>query len=311
VILVPASLRERIEAVTGVAPRSLDTVGPGRSNLVGGMTVGDRRLVVKAAQRREKRADVQREDAVLALLADVPAVPKRVGSLIDDEWSVLVMEHIGGEAGLDCLPAGPPAAKRRAADQLVVLLAASIRAVHALAPGPVSTVDMQRLGLEMDRRMNATADALRADSHGLLEHDREIVVEALADRVHNRGVAFLHGDPGLHNMLIRTADSPTSPALGAATLVDWEMAGFGNPLHDVAWATWTLRHRGVGPIALASFHDTYGSTVLKAMGWTDSVGHRIVSAQMGALLIRTRQDSVERTVWQERITAHIAAGPAE
>jgi aminoglycoside phosphotransferase (APT) family kinase protein len=305
-ILVPPSLRERIEALTGLAPRSLETVGPGRSNLVGGMTFDGRRVVVKAAQRPEKRADVQREDAVLGLLADVPGVPVRIASLIDDEWSVLLMEHIEGTAGLDCLPVGPPANKRRAADQLAALLAASIRAVHALAPGPVSTPDMQRLGLELDGRMNATADALRADSFGLGENETETVIDALTDRIHGRGVAFLHGDPGLHNMLIHPKDTQTSPNFGTVTMVDWELAGFGNPLHDVAWATWTLRNRGVGPMALASFQETYGSTVLKAMGWTEAVCHRIVSAQMAALLIRTRPDSVERTVWQERIAAHLA-----
>jgi aminoglycoside phosphotransferase (APT) family kinase protein len=308
-ILVPPSLRERIEALTGVAPRTLDAVGPGRSNLVGGVAVDGRMLVVKAAQRREKRADVQREDAVLALLSDVPSAPKRIGSLIDDEWSVLITEHLGGTAGTDVLPAGPPAARRRIGDQLALMLAALIRSVHALAPGPVPTSEMKRLGLEMDQRMAETADVLLADSHGLRPTDVEAVADALTDRIHARGVAFLHGDPGLHNTVIVKGLEPTNPTVGSGTLVDWEMAGYGNPLHDVAWATWTLRHRGVGPLAIASFLDAYGSTVLTAMGWSEQVAHQIISAQMGTLLIRTRPDSPERTVWLERIGAHLEAAP--
>ncbi len=53
---------------------------PGHSNLVGAITADDRSVVVKAAQRPIKRADVVRESVVLRLMEDTGVAPVHLAS---------------------------------------------------------------------------------------------------------------------------------------------------------------------------------------------------------------------------------------
>lgn len=299
-ILVPAALRERIQALTGVSPRSLEPIGPGHSNLVGAIRLDDRQVVVKAARRPMKRADVVRESVVLRLLDGVGVAPTHVASSVDDDWAVLVMERVPGVVALDRLAA---AARAPLTQRLAGMLGAALRTVHESAPSPVSDADVARLGLSIERRVHETAAALRADGCGLPPELMGPVLSTLEDRAHARGLAFLHGDPGMHNALL--VEGP-GRAAGVISLVDWEHAGFGNPLHDVSWAVWTMRHRNFGDAAIEAFANAYGPGVLRAIGWDAATSRTLVGAQMACLLVRTAEGSPERAVWLDRIGALLA-----
>jgi aminoglycoside phosphotransferase (APT) family kinase protein len=296
-ILVPAALRDRINSLIGTSPRSLEPIGPGHSNLVGATAFEDRTVVIKAAQRMMKRADVVRESVVLRLLEDTGIAPIHLASSFDDEWAVLVMERVEGEIALQRLATAKPAGAQR----LATGLGAALRAVHSAAPGPVSEADMVRLGLSIERRMQETAELLAEDRHGLEPEVVPAVLESLGHRVHQRGVAFLHGDPGLHNCLVPELKS--TKLVSPLRLVDWEHSGFGNPLHDISWAAWTLQHRGLGDRAIDAFIDSYGRTILAGIGWDAATAKTMVGAQMACLLVRTAEGSPERTIWLERINA--------
>lgn len=311
-ILVPSALRDRIQALIGTAPRSLEPIGPGHSNLVGATPFEDRSVVIKAAQRQMKRADVVRESVVLRLMEDTGVAPIHLASSVDDEWAVLVMERIDGIVALDRLGQSPKAATML---RLAAMLGGALRSVHATTPGPVPDADIARLGLSIERRMHDTAEVLRSDRCGLQPEVIPTVFSALEHRVHGRGVAFLHGDPGVHNALLLPTRSegggaPTKLAAtrlkgldGTMRLVDWEHAGYGNPLHDISWAVWTMRHRGFNDQAIDAFTDSYGQSVLRGIGWDATTAKTLVCAQMACLLVRTLDGATERTIWIERINA--------
>jgi aminoglycoside phosphotransferase (APT) family kinase protein len=311
VILVPGGLRDRIQALLGTSPRSLEAVGPGHSNLVGATPFEDRSVVVKAAQRAIKRADIVRESVVLRLMEDTGVAPVHLASSVDDEWAVLVMERIDGTVALHRLQPSTKAKTAATTSRLASMLGSALCAVHATAPGPVSSADMTRLGLSIERRMADAADMLRQDRCGLPAELLAPVFASLEDPAHARGVAFLHGDPGVHNAVIvaprpngpEPPDAPTriKGLAGTMRLVDWEHAGYGNPLHDISWAVWTMRRRGFDDAAIDAFTSAYGEPVLRGIGWDAPTAKTLVCAQMACLLVRTLEGAPERGIWLERI----------
>lgn len=301
------------------------TVG-GFSNLTFSALVGDGRVVVKAANNELKRADLRREAAMLGRVAaeETLRVPNIRAHADVEDWTVLVLDWVDGEPGLNVLqagqsgagvtvvggPRGPilPATKTRtgtarrsdgrddASPETIDLvrcgavLGKLLQAVHQTAPQPLSG----HLAMLSDRNAHLRE---RLDSLGFEGETLEVLRNALSSPILDRGVALVHGDFGFHNCLWNLQTG------SVASLIDWEFSGWGNPLADVAWTWWTLSFRRIGPDAIDTFLRNYGHFALRALGWSNDVVRVLVTAQMAHLLARTEPGSSGRREWLRRLDA--------
>jgi aminoglycoside phosphotransferase (APT) family kinase protein len=288
-IMLPPGLADRVEALLGLRIRSAEAAVGGHSNLV--FSVND--VVVKAANLPMKRADVAREIELLWKLDGLGcASPTVVGSHVDDEWVVLATIKSAGTPGTVLL--GDLLANRQRATAFGTLMGRLLRSVHGCAPHPISGELYERVGLLAD-------SAVRLNSLGIAPKVRDTLLSAIHDPVHQRGVAFLHGDPGLHNVLLELSSESATNGLRIAALVDWELGGWGNPLSDVSWLFWTMSFRGYAEAAWPAFADAYGDWALRAIGWNDVSVLSSILGQMALLLTRTDSGTAVRDIWLSRI----------
>ena len=198
---------------------------------------GNARWILRRAPRHVNVAgahDVLREYEILDAIKDEPVAIARP-ILACDDASVFgapfyVMERINGSAILTHVPeqwAGKPETHGRALEELVDALVA----IHA--------VDWRACGLG---HLAHTGDYLphqitRWSAQLASYESRELPVAARvadwlgANPPADQPSALCHGDYKLDNVLF----APESPPRLAA-VVDWEMAGIGDPLVDLAWA---------------------------------------------------------------------------
>ncbi len=301
-VLVPGPLAERVQAILGQPIRSATAAVGGHSNFV--FIVGD--AIVKAASAPIKRADVAREIQLIRAIDGLGcSAPTMIGSSVDDEWSVLATIKSAGTPGpvnLSQLQADPSAAAG-----FGTLMGRLLRTVHGCAPHPASGALFERTGLLADA--GARLGGLEISSF-----TQATLAAAIAHPVHAQGVAFLHGDPGLHNVMLDIEHNHDGTRLRIAALVDWELGGWGNALSDLSWLYWTLWFRGLDAHAWPSFVDTYGPWALRALGWSAESVRACVLGQMAVLLVRTDASTAVRDVWLDRInsleTMHIPDVPA-
>lgn len=281
-VVVPRPVRAYLDGI-GEVGRIRPTVG-GFSNTTFTTTLDGRAVVVKANSDETKRADLRREAAVLRYLADteIPA-PVLVASGHDvgddgDRWSIVVVEAIDAEAGMSVVQRGDEVDLAHGAVQIGRLL----RAVHELPLSPVDVPD--DVGLELNSRWSTDRRAVA----GLLETNTGLTHPAL--RV---GVTLVHGDAGFHNTLWREGE--------LVALIDWEFAGYGNPLADAAWVWWTMTFRRLPSSVWEAFVDGYRTERLLLLGWAPEVIAEFLRAQMFSLLARTADGSSARKEWLRRI----------
>ncbi|NTU83387.1 MAG: phosphotransferase, partial [Chloroflexales bacterium] len=108
----------------------------------------------------------------------------------------------------------------------------------------------------------------------------------------------VHGDAGLHNIL-------WGPA--GLALLDWELAGWGDPRLDLAWVAWTIRFRGL-PVALwDALLAGYGRERATALGLDEEVLRALALGQVAALLARAagRAKAWEEWLRRTRWTLHL------
>jgi aminoglycoside phosphotransferase (APT) family kinase protein len=281
-VVVPRPVRAYLEGL-GTIGRVRPTVG-GFSNTTFTTTLDGRPVVVKANSDETKRADLRREAAVLTYLADTaipaPVLVANAHDIGDDEdrWSIVVVEAIEAEAGMSMVQRGDEIDLTHGARQIGRLLGA----VHEL---PLSPVDVRDdVGLELSARWSTDRRAVA----GLVETNTGLIHPAL--RV---GVTLVHGDAGFHNTLWREGT--------LVGLIDWEFAGYGNPLADAAWVWWTMAFRRLPAAVWEAFADGYGAERLLLLGWTPEVISEFLRAQMFSLLARTLPESSARKEWLRRL----------
>lgn len=290
-VMVPASLAERVEAILGHPVRAATATIGGHSNFV--FVVGD--SIVKAASAEVKRADVTREIELLRNLDGLGcSAPTLIGSSVDDEWAVLATVRSSGSPGpvhLVQLQADPASAA-----VFGTLMGRLLRTVHGCAPHPAAGLLFERAGLLGDARRRLEGMTVPATVV-------ERLAEAIDHPVHGHGVALLHGDPGLHNVMLDIETDRAGTRLRIAAFIDWELGGWGNALSDLSWLYWTLWFRGLLDAAWPSFVETYGPWALRALGWGSEPVRACVLSQMAVLLVRTDAATAVRDVWLDRIAA--------
>jgi len=197
----------------------------------------DARWILRRAPRHANVAtahDVLREYRILDAIKDEP-VPIARPIISCDDPSVFgapffVMHRIDGSAILSHVPeqwAETPELHGRALEELVDALVA----IHAVDWRAQGLGDLAHEGEYLPRQIARWLAQLASyESRELLAAVR--VSEWLdAHRPPDQPSALVHGDYKLDNVLF----APESPPRLAA-VVDWEMAGIGDPLVDLAWA---------------------------------------------------------------------------
>jgi aminoglycoside phosphotransferase (APT) family kinase protein len=263
-------------AVADVAP----TFG-GFSNLTLAATLGGRPVVIKAAEAPLKRADLRWEAGMLGLLAGAGLpIPELLALEEDAAWSVEVLAAIVGENGLrfysgDLAELAPVYAA-------LGRLLASVHRLPPAAPAPhfrlwehTRPVLEQLPALGLEPALHTTlADAL---THPAWQP---------------QALRLVHGDAGLHNLLWRN---------GVAALLDWEWAGWGNPLLDLGWIYWTTRLRNAPADAWPAFLEGYAAyPELRALDATPAALRALVLGQIACILLRAQDRPEARQEWLRR-----------
>jgi aminoglycoside phosphotransferase (APT) family kinase protein len=178
--------------------------------------------------------DVLREYKILDAIKDEPvAIARPIVSC--DDASVFgapffVMERIDGSAILTHVPeqwATTPESHGRALEELIDALVA----IHAVDWRACGLGDLAHRGEYLPHQITRWLAQLASYDGRELSTAARIAAWLDRHRPPDQPSALCHGDYKLDNVLF----APESPPRLAA-VVDWEMAGIGDPLVDLAWA---------------------------------------------------------------------------
>ncbi len=274
--LLPPDLERLIADHLGVAPTDLAPTFGGFSNLTLRAELVGRPCVIKAATTPAKRADVQREaDLLPALHAAGLPVPEPLAFVADTTWTVSITAALPGQNGLQVLSEVPA--------QLPLVFKAlgrTLAAVHA-APPPAAHPD-----LDFALRV-ASAQASLADS--AISPDLAIALDAaLAYPVWSTTSGLVHGDSGLHNLLWGAE---------GLWLLDWEWAGSGPTLLDLAWLRWTMAWRALPAELWSAFLNGYGRL---PAALDDATQLALTLGQIGLILVRAADQPAAHAEWLHR-----------
>ncbi|MCM3923630.1 phosphotransferase family protein [Frankia sp. AiPs1] len=202
----------------------------------------------------------------------------------------LVMERCAGTAAIGPLHRDRWYVEHRA--ELAAWFAATLAAIHA-ADVPADILDgrpdpARVAGRELARWSGELRATPQAQTAVL---DRALAWLAANPPPPPARVTLLHGDYRTGNILHGHGDGGPS---GLRTVLDWEMAHFGDPLEDVAWAQlvcWRVGTDRVGGLVdLARWPELYGAAAgrapdLAALRWWEVLG----SVKMACLVWRAAE----------------------
>jgi aminoglycoside phosphotransferase (APT) family kinase protein len=198
---------------------------------------GSARWVLRRAPRHVNVAsahDVLREYRILDAIKDAPvAIARPIVSCADPAVfgaPFFVMERIDGSAILSHIPnewATAPASQGRALEELIDALVA----IHAVDWRACGLGDLAHTGEYLPHQIARWLAQLESYDGRELPSAIRVADWLRSHRPPDQPAALCHGDYKLDNVLF----APESPPRLAA-VVDWEMAGVGDPLVDLAWA---------------------------------------------------------------------------
>jgi aminoglycoside phosphotransferase (APT) family kinase protein len=276
VALLPPDLRQLLTAHLGAPPRDLAPTFGGFSNLTIHATFDGRPCVIKAATSAAKRADIRREATLLPHLhaAGLP-VPERLALVDDGAWTASVTVALPGQNGLQVLADG-------AADLAPIFTALGrvLAAAHTTAP-PALHPD-----LDLHLRSRAAQPNLT-----LIDAPPERIAalqNALIHPVWQSPTGLIHGDCGLHNLLWSGEE---------LRLLDWEWAGVGPALLDLAWLRWTMSWRKLPDELWSAFLNGYGPPHDELDTATQQA---LALGQIGLILARVADQPAARAEWLRR-----------
>jgi aminoglycoside phosphotransferase (APT) family kinase protein len=237
VAMLPQPVLDLLARRYGAPPGELAPTFGGFSHHSALATIDGRRCIVKAAEAASKRADLRHEARVLGLLrgSGLPA-PALLALAEDAGWTVELLEFVPGANGLHILASEPAAL-----DLLYGALGYMLATVHGAA---LALPAQDLLLAERARRLHTALAELPLEAGLCAALAAGLEQPAWRSPV----LRLVHGDAGIHNLLWD----------GRITaLLDWEWAGWGDPLVDLAWVWWTMRWRDLParlwPVFLAGY----------------------------------------------------------
>lgn len=250
----PAALQAWLEE-RGLAggPVSLRRIGDGHSNLTYGLEDGTRSAVLRRPPPPPFPTganDVLREARILQALAGTPVpVPAvlgvgQAGEVMDVPF--YVMEHLDGEVCTSGLPPALDTPEQRPG--VAHALVDALVALHGVDWRAVGLEDLGRPDGFLERQLTKLPRII-ADEDGSLEpRFAELRDELLASLPESPPATLLHGDLRLGNVMLGR-DAPAR-ILG---VLDWELAGIGDPLADLAYTLTTYAEPGIPLHAVSAF----------------------------------------------------------
>jgi aminoglycoside phosphotransferase (APT) family kinase protein len=255
------------------------TVG-GFSNVTVHCTIGAVACVVKAATVPAKRVDVRREAYVLAQLEQSALpTPQLVAFAERGAWALAVTRQLTGLPGIHLYEQSPVAL-----ESVYRALGSALTCVHQqflLFDTLMSAEPGQRMPVLAQAELDLAARAATIRSAlAALPLSPELYAALDAALAHPASATtpacLVHGDAGLHNVLWDGE---------AVTLLDWEWAGWGSPLVDLAWLRWTIRFRALPTACWEAFLAGYGSGA--ALDLRPETLHALALGQVATILVRS------------------------
>jgi len=198
---------------------------------------GSARWVLRRAPRHANVAsahDVLREYRILDAIKDAPvAIARPIVSCADPAVfgaPFFVMERIDGSAILSHIPnewATAPASQGRALEELIDALVA----IHAVDWRASGLGDLAHTGEYLPHQITRWLAQLASYDGRELPSAIRLADWLRSHRTEDQPSALCHGDYKLDNVLFAPESTPR-----LAAVIDWEMAGVGDPLVDLAWA---------------------------------------------------------------------------
>ncbi|HEY6429176.1 MAG TPA: phosphotransferase family protein, partial [Acidimicrobiales bacterium] len=198
---------------------------------------GTARWVLRRAPRHANVAsahDVLREYRILDAIKDAPvAIARPIVSCADPAVfgaPFFVMERIDGSAILSHIPsewATAPASQGRALEELIDALVA----IHAVDWRASGLGDLAHTGEYLPHQITRWLAQLSSYDGRELPSAIRLADWLRSHATADQPSALCHGDYKLDNVLFAPESTPR-----LAAVIDWEMAGVGDPLVDLAWA---------------------------------------------------------------------------
>lgn len=256
----------------------------GFSNLTIELRHAATHALVKAATIPAKRADLRNEWLVLRMLDGQQGKSARPLFIKEDSaWTVVGQEWLPGVPGLQLLDS--PVAIRI---HLYAALGVALAQVHALEasqfPAYASLPTQQE-------RAQATLAALEQLPVPPAQH-RALHTALARSAQPCQPLRLVHGDPGAHNVLW---------ANHLANLIDWEWAGWGEPIADLAWVRWTLWFRQQPAEVETALLQAYPGLALKPREQ-----HQLALARMAQIMVRVASQPDALAEWQRRLDRSMA-----
>lgn len=261
----PADLIDHLEPVLGTAELvEIRELPGGNANDTLYLGWNDETYVLRippaASPAPALLSGTDREASALAAVAETdvpaPALQHRCGDPSVLGKAFLVTEHLPGDVLDGAVPAHLDAPAAR--DGLVEAIVAALARLHASDPPAAFADDPRTAGRYLDSRLEVfrrqlawaeevTADTRRVDAlHSLLDR----LAEERPDR--SAPATFVHGDFKPDNILVGPG-----PEAEVAGVLDWEMAGRGDPLADLGWLLSFWSDPGDPSFVTAAFRDRY------------------------------------------------------
>ena len=253
-----------------------ETTMGGFSNWTQRAVLEGQQLIVKAASNPHKRLDLRREASALQNLLGIGLPIAPLYALDEYEHtSVALLGYLPGVNGLRLLEQQSPSISTlyQQLAQCLAQLHASPLPQHPLLAEPIA----QRASTAFAQAEHRIPAALQA-----------VLVDGLQALHELPTIHLIHGDPGAHNLLWD----------GKLTaLLDWEWAGAGHALIDLAWLKWTLRFRKLGEEIWNAICVGYGTMPAADEG----LMQRLAFGQMAAIIARLNDQPTARTEWLRRV----------
>ena len=277
--LDPRTLDLLSSAFPGAPIGDLAPTSGGFSHQSAYATIGGERCVVKAARAAHRRAALRREARILQVLSGsgLPA-PTLLALAEDGDATVEVQSFVAGVPGLQVLAETPA--------DLEQIYGALGRLLNMLHSTPLGMPDPE---LRSDR---ASAALAALPGLALNTNMRAELAASLAHPAWRPATpSLIHGDVGLHNVLWD----------GRITaLLDWEWAGWGQPLLDLAWVYWTMRWRSLPGHLWHTLLRAYGRGPAVAGASVPGALRALALGQIAGILARSRSEPVAWAEWLRR-----------
>lgn len=260
-------LVEHLEPVFGTPERvEIGDLGGGNANETVHLRWDDEEYVLRIPADAELApallAKLERERAALAAVEDAPVPTPAVHHHSTDPpvlgREFLAVDFIDGTVPETTLPAGldTPAARERLVDDVIESLAAihatdvpSAFADDPATPGAYLAGELETFREQLAWAEERTAERRRVERlHGLLDRLEE-------RRPEREGAAatLVHGDYKPDNLMISSEGSGV-----LCGVLDWEMAGRGDPLADLGWLLSYWSDPADPPLITPELRERYG-----------------------------------------------------